>query len=383
MQDRIDAVWRQIQALKARVVEERARLRTGDMGSLGPRPSPTLRKSLREPSLCLGHHSGKVTSLWWAASGCQVLVASQDGRLTLWNVGAPGGGSGSGASGRAGAGAGAAGAGAATPMVGLGTPTRATTFQLRSAWVMSVCLDGSPTPRFAASGGVDNLCSIHEISGSSSHRVSLRELSAHDGYISCCRFVGDERQVLTSSGDSTCILWDVERSTPVVHFNDHAGDVLSVAICPVNQSLFVSGSSDATAKLWDIRLGRCTATYAEALSDVTCAAFAPGGTVFGTSSDDGSCRLQDARCPHMLSQFHSPEMVCGVPTLDFSESGRFLFSGHEDSRLLVWDVTAPSPSTSPLRVLGRHTNRVTCVQVSPTGSSIASGSWDTDVLVWA
>jgi hypothetical protein len=59
--------------------------------------------------------------------------------------------------------------------------------------------------------------------------------------------------------------------------------------------------------------------YAEALSDVTCAAFAPGGTVFGTSSDDGSCRLQDARCPHMLSQFHSPEMVCGVPTLDFSE----------------------------------------------------------------
>jgi WD40 repeat protein len=65
------------------------------------------------------------------------------------------------------------------------------------------------------------------------------------------------------------------------------------------------------------------------------------------------------------------------------QSGRFLFSGHEDSRLLVWDVTAPSPSTSPLRVLGRHTNRVTCVQVSPTGSSIASGSWDTDVLVSA
>jgi hypothetical protein len=145
MQDRIDAVWRQIQALKTRVAEERARLRTGDMASVAARPPPvSLKRSLQEPSLCLGRHSGRVTSLWWAAGGDQVIVASQDGRLTLWSLGSTGGGGSSGGSRAGGATAGAT-AGATsggTPIPGNGTPSRANTIQLRSAWVMSVCLDG-------------------------------------------------------------------------------------------------------------------------------------------------------------------------------------------------------------------------------------------------
>ena len=67
-----------------------------------------------------------------------------------------------------------------------------------------VCVCISETPRFAASGGVDNMCCIHDLSGVSgsgalSRSVTVRELSAHDGYLSCCRFLGDERRVLTSS----------------------------------------------------------------------------------------------------------------------------------------------------------------------------------------
>lgn len=44
---------------------------------------------------------------------------------------------------------------------------------------------------------------------------ATKELAAHDGYLSCCRFI-DEASIVTSSGDSNCILWDVEsgRSRP-------------------------------------------------------------------------------------------------------------------------------------------------------------------------
>ena len=34
-------------------------------------------------------------------------------------------------------------------------------------------------------------------------------------YLSCCRFL-DDQQIVTSSGDMTCALWDVE--TGLVHF---------------------------------------------------------------------------------------------------------------------------------------------------------------------
>jgi guanine nucleotide-binding protein G(I)/G(S)/G(T) subunit beta-1 len=170
-----------------------------------------------------------------------------------------------------------------------------------------------------ATGGLDNLCCIYDLSKAPQRVSAFRELSAHDGYMSCCRFVDDERQVLTSSGDSTCILWDVGRSVPKVHFNDHTGDVLTVSVSPTSPNVFVSGSSDATAKVWDMRLGKAVGTYAVHLSDVSCTAFMASGTVFATSSDDATCRLFDIRCPGQLASLQSEARVCGVPAVDFAK----------------------------------------------------------------
>ena len=78
---------------------------------------------------------------------------------------------------------------------------------------------------------------------------ATKELAAHDGYLSCCRFV-DEGTIITSSGDSTCILWDVERGEAKQTFDDHGGDVMSVSISPIEKDVFVSGSCDSTAKVF-------------------------------------------------------------------------------------------------------------------------------------
>merc|ERR1719198_237751 len=84
---------------------------------------------------------------------------------------------------------------------------------------------------------------------------ATQELAAHDGYLSCCRFV-DESKIVTASGDSTCILWDVERGESQASFSDHGGDVMSVSLNPNDPCSFVTGSCDATAKMWDTRTGR-------------------------------------------------------------------------------------------------------------------------------
>jgi guanine nucleotide-binding protein G(I)/G(S)/G(T) subunit beta-1 len=80
----------------------------------------------------------------------------------------------------------------------------------------------------------------------------LRELISHTGYLSCCRFL-DDRQIITSSGDTTCILWDIEAGTKIKEFNDHNHDVMSISLSPTNDNYFVSGACDHTAKLWDRR----------------------------------------------------------------------------------------------------------------------------------
>ena len=147
-------------------------------------------------------HFGKVYALHWSRktldddSGVQILSASQDGKLIVWN-------------------------GHSTNKV--------QAIPLRSSWVMTCAYE--PTKgKMVACGGLDNMCSIYALGDPSMTRAT-RELAAHDGYLSCCRFI-DESQILTSSGDSTCILWDIERADAKVHFNDHGGDVMSLAIHP-------------------------------------------------------------------------------------------------------------------------------------------------------
>lgn len=151
------------------------------------------------------------------------------------------------------------------------------------------------------------------------------ELAGHEGYLSCCRFIGDSR-VLTASGDSTCILWDIEREESVVRFVDHTGDVMSVALHPSSPHIFVSGSCDSTAKLWDARTHHTPRlTFPGHDSDVNAVAFFPDARAFGTGSDDSTCRLFDVRCLMCINNFRSEKILCGITAVDFSRSGRLLF----------------------------------------------------------
>jgi guanine nucleotide-binding protein G(I)/G(S)/G(T) subunit beta-1 len=73
---------------------------------------------------------------------------------------------------------------------------------------------------------------------------------------------------LTSSGDMTCILWDIDTGTKVTEFTDHLGDVMSLSINPANPNLFVSGACDCMAKVWDIRMGKSVQTFVGHAEDI-------------------------------------------------------------------------------------------------------------------
>tara|TARA_B110000208_G_scaffold49635_1_gene65468 strand:+ start:2740 stop:3051 length:312 start_codon:yes stop_codon:yes gene_type:complete len=82
---------------------------------------------------------------------------------------------------------------------------------LRSSWVMT-CAFEPKVGAMVACGGLDNMCSIYRVNQTSVVHAT-KELAQHDGYLSCCRFI-DEQRIVTCSGDSLCIVWDVERAEP-------------------------------------------------------------------------------------------------------------------------------------------------------------------------
>uniref|UniRef100_A0A914HQB7 Uncharacterized protein n=1 Tax=Globodera rostochiensis TaxID=31243 RepID=A0A914HQB7_GLORO len=246
---------------------------------------------------------------------------------------------------------------------------------LRSAWVMSCAY--APSGSYVACGGLDNLCSVyslHNVEGSASLR---RELDGHDGFVSCCRFI-DNTQIVTTSGDRTCILWDIENGRALQKFTGHTAGVMCLSLL-LDSPTFVSGACDNSAKLWDPRDGQCKHTFAGNSSDINAVALFPNGHAFVTGADDGTSKLFDLRAEKgELATYGQRKLNSGVTSLAFSKSGRLLFAGYDDFNCVIWD----SMRVEKADVVSGHDNRISCLGVPNDGTALCTGSWDSLLKVW-
>jgi len=277
-------------------------------------------------------------------SNNHLVSASQDGKLIVWNA--------------------------------LST-NKVHAIPLRSSWVMTCAF--SPSGKKVACGGLDNICSIYNLESKEQPIKVARELAAHTGYLSCCRFVDGGEKIITSSGDMTCILWAVESGAQESTYEGHNGDVMSLASNPKVPKIFVSGACDATAKVWDVKSPTVARTFEGHESDINAVTFFPDGNAFSTGSDDASCRLFDLRASTELIQYTHDKILCGITSVDHSHSGRYLFAGYDDFNCYVWDTL----TGSQVGCLAGHDNRVSCLGVSQSGQALCTGSWDSFLKIWA
>ena len=241
-----------------------------------------------------GHHA-KIYAMHWCDSkddalSKQLVSASQDGKMIVWNA---------------------------------MTTNKVHVIPLRSSWVMTCAF--SPTGTRAACGGLDNVCSIYNLQSKDKPDKVARELTAHTGYVSCCRFLSTGSKILTASGDMTCMLWDVESGVVEHTYSGHSGDVMSMS-CK-NDKVMVSGACDALAKVWDLNQPTVCRTFEGHDSDINSVSFSPDGMAFATGSDDASCRLFDLRCGNELQTYAHDKILCGITSVDHSSTGRYLFAG--------------------------------------------------------
>jgi guanine nucleotide-binding protein G(I)/G(S)/G(T) subunit beta-1 len=247
----------------------------------------------------------------------------------------------------------------------------------------------SPELKMVAAGGLDNTCSIYKVPAERKGMTDAKpqyELTQHEGYLSCCRFL-DEERILTSSGDGTIILWDIEKRIASSVFTEHKTDVMSVSVNEANSNIFVSGSCDASARVWDIRRPpkQSVLTFAnEHDSDINSVHFMTEGTAFATGSDDAHCKLFDLRSQKCLQDFYSSRQKAGSTCVSFSRTGRLLFASFDEGAIKVFDtLTGNGIDVKEFSGHNKHDERVSCVSVSKDGSALCSASWDTFLRIWA
>eukprot|EP01137_Pigoraptor_chileana_P013643 Opistho-2@67382 len=340
--DQLAKLKKEAEELKAKIKADRDSKKDSTLGDVCKDAADVQRVTMRVRRTLRGHLA-KIYAMHWSADNRHLVSASQDGKLIVWDA---------------------------------FTTNKVHAIPLRSSWVMTCAY--APSGNFVACGGLDNICSIYNLkTREGAVRVS-GELAAHTGYLSCCRFLSD-REIVTSSGDMTCALWDIETKQLKTQFQGHTGDVMSLSLNPqADANTFVSGACDAQAKLWDIRANKCVQTFTGHESDINAVQFFPSGQAFATGSDDASCRLFDLRADGEVNQYSSENILCGITSVAFSVSGRLLFAGYDDFNCNVWD-TLKGPRVG---VLTGHENRVSCLGVSGDGMALCTGSWDSMLKVW-
>ncbi|ODV76658.1 guanine nucleotide-binding protein, beta subunit, partial [Suhomyces tanzawaensis NRRL Y-17324] len=316
-----------------------------------------------------GHHT-KVAQVQWSRDSASLLTASQDGNMLLWDA---------------------------------VTGFKRLVIRLNNPWVLTCAI--APAGHLAASGGLDNACTIYRVPSHAPYTTTGYEtiFKGHTAYVSACEFVNDV-SVLTASGDMSCALWDIHKEAKVRDFHDHLGDVLSLNY-GYESGVFISGASDGMAKVWDPRLKGPTRSFAVSQSDVTSLASFPDGNCFVSGSDDGMVRWFDLRTDCVISSYSmsahfsdkSPTLQQsdknsvysspshefdnpGIISLDFSKSGRLLYVCYSDFGCMIWDTL----KNDIIGTVGNdHMGKINQVNVSPDGIAVATASWDSTIKVWS
>ncbi|XP_039140095.1 guanine nucleotide-binding protein subunit beta [Dioscorea cayenensis subsp. rotundata] len=366
LKERHVAATEQVNALRERLKQGRQSLLDTDVAEYAKSHGRTAISFGSTDLVCcrtLQGHTGKVYSLDWTPERNRIVSASQDGRLIVWNS---------------------------------LTSQKTHAIKLHCAWVLTCAF--SPNGQSVACGGLDSACSIYNLNSQVERDGNIpvaRVLTGHKGYVSACQYVPDQdTRLITSSGDQTCVLWDVTTGQRISVFggefpSGHTADVLSVSINTSNSNMFVSGSCDATARLWDARIAsRAVKIYHGHERDVNTVKFFPDGQRFGTGSDDGTCRLFDMRTGHQLQVYNNQpsnndNTVPSVTSIAFSISGRLLFAGYANGDCYVWDTLVAEMVLNLGSLQNSHEGRITCLGLSADGSALCTGSWDRNLKIWS
>ncbi|KAK6634771.1 Guanine nucleotide-binding protein G(I)/G(S)/G(T) subunit beta-1 [Polyplax serrata] len=341
----LESLRQEAELLKNAIRDARKTACDTSLGQAAANVEPVGRLQMRTRRTLRGHLAKIYAMHWGCDFGCgnsrNLVSASQDGKLIVWDS---------------------------------YTTNKVHAIPLRSSWVMTCAY--APSGSFVACGGLDNTCSIYSLKTREGNVRVSRELPGHTGYLSCCRFLNDN-QIVTSSGDMTCALWDIETGQQCTTFVGHSGDVMSLSLSG-DMRTFVSGACDASSKVWDIREGSCKQTFPGHESDINAVTFFPSGQAFATGSDDATCRLFDIRADQELAMYSRDNIICGITSVAFSKSGRLLLAGYDDFNCNIWD----SLKTERVGILAGHDNRVSCLGVTDDGMAVATGSWDSFLRIW-
>lgn len=264
------------------------------------------------------------------------------------------------------------------------------------------------------------------VSGDWAGKITLRDVQSgtvrwqvpHGQYVTSVAFSPNGEQIAAASSDGTIKIVGARDGSELKTLQGHTDGVLSVRFSPDGNQL-ASGSYDQTARIWDLKSGETVQTLQGHSWWVWAAEFSPGSQRLVTAGQDGKAIVWERRgtesdernapdaepganraagADQAGSQFHKLTEFTGhdgaVYSAKFSPDGTRIATGGYDTFVMVWNPDDVEPVDIQSRVdgsrvpaagflkLSGHTGPVRSVAFSPNGELILSGAEDNSLRLW-
>ncbi|KAK7392242.1 hypothetical protein VNO78_20674 [Psophocarpus tetragonolobus] len=188
---------------------------------------------------------------------------------------------------------------------------------------------------------------------------NIKKLRGHRVAVYCAIFDGSGRYVISGSDDRLVKIWSMETAFCLASCRGHEGDITDLAVSS-NNALVASASNDFVIRVWRLPDGMPISVLRGHTGAVNTITFSPS-VIYQllSSSDDGTCRIWDAR------NSHNPRIY--VPRPPDAINGK---------------SNAP-PASLPSTSNGQQSYQVLCCAYNANGTVFVTGSSDTFARVWS
>jgi WD40 repeat protein len=225
--------------------------------------------------------------------------------------------------------------------------------------------------RYVISGSEDKKLRVWELASGR----AVRALRCHGGWVGAVAMTPDGRHALSAGWfDNTLKVWDLSRGRLARTLPGHEGGVSAMAVTPDGRYVISAGRFDESLTVWELVTGRMVRRLQGHEGGMEAIMVTPDGRHVMSYSNPGTLRVWEVASGRTLYMLRRRGLPLGVPAV--TPDGQTAIIGR--GRLEVWDLTCDHAICSP----AGHEFHVTALAVTPDGRHAVSGSWDKTVKVW-
>lgn len=169
-------------------------------------------------------------------------------------------------------------------------------------------------------------------------------------------------------------LWQTDFGTHLFTLEGHTGAVSEYTFSP-DSKILASGGDDAAIILWDTKTGNQLATLTGHTKRISALAFSADSKTLASGSGN-EVRLWGTDTSNLMGIL---DTGLNVRALAFSPDGKRLACGTGDGRIQVWALV---PNFEVQSTFTGHQGAIYVLMFSPDGKTLASGSNDGTILLW-